>query len=301
MPGTPIPAPALTTGFIGLGAMGAPMAMNLLKAGLPVIVFDVDAAKCATLAAAGASVGAHPAAVAAAATRIICMVGMTAQVEAVVNGPDGILRSARPGQHIACMSTIAPATIVALHETCAAHGVSFIDAPVSGGIDRAVAGTLAIFTGGSEAARAVWQDAFAAMGSDVFPMGRVGQGMSVKLINNMLVQINTAAIAEAMALGARAGLDAQAMYDAIKVSTGYSVAFEMRVPRMIRRDFAPGGVMELSYKDGELAIAHAKDLGAPLLLAPLAQQIYQIGRNMGLADEDAAATIKIYEKLGGVA
>lgn len=227
------------------------------------------------------------------------MVGTTDQVRAVVAGEQGILRSAKPGHRIACMSTIAHQAVLDLHAACAAAGASFIDAPVSGGGERAGNGTLAIFTGGSEKDRAAWADAFAAMGTSVFPMGAIGQGMAIKLINNMLVQINTAAIGEAMSLGARAGLDAQAMYEAIKASTGYSVAFEMRVPRIVRRDFVPGGPMELSYKDGELAIALAKELGAPLLLAPLAQQVYQVGRNLGLAGEDAAATVKIYEKLGG--
>ena len=287
------------TGFIGLGAMGAPMARRLLDAGLPLVVYDTDPAKCAALARAGARVAASPAALAAATDRTVCMVGTTAQARAVVRGADGVLATAAPGYRIACMSTIAHQEVLDLHAACAAAGVALIDAPVSGGVDRAVAGTLAIFTGGADAERAAWSDAFAAMGARTFPMGAIGQGMSVKLINNLLVQINTAAIAEAMTLGARAGLDPQAIYEAIKVSTGYSVAFEMRVPRMIRRDFAPGGPLELSYKDGELAIALAKELGAPLLLAPLAQQIYQIGRNQGLAREDAAATIKIYERLGG--
>ena len=290
---------AVKTGFIGLGAMGGPMAGNLLAAGIPLVVYDIDPEKCRRLGERGAQVAASAAGVARDATRILCMVDTSAQVRAVMTGPAGVMETARAGHRIACMSTIAPRVINDLHDELGRAGVMFIDAPVSGGAERAIAGTLAIFVGGDADAHAAFRDAFESMGDHVFAFGAVGQGMAMKLVNNMLVQVNSVAVAEAMSLGIRAGLDPQMIYDAVKVSTGYSVAFEMRAPRMIARNFTPGGIMDISYKDQELETAFAKQLGVPLFLAAVTQQIYQVGRNMGLSKEDASALIKVYEQLSG--
>jgi 3-hydroxyisobutyrate dehydrogenase-like beta-hydroxyacid dehydrogenase len=288
---------AIVTGFIGLGAMGSPMALCLLKAGIPLVVYDIDAEKSRLLGAAGARIAASPAEVAALATRIVCMVSNVAQVRAVLTGADGVMNSARAGHRIVFTGTIAPQDVTDLHAELAHAGVMFTDAPVSGGVERALAGTLAIYASGDSPAIDAFRDVFDAMGGDLFVLGKVGQGMALKLINNMLVQINTVAVAEAMTLGAGAGIDPQVIYDAVKVSTGYSVAFEMRVPRIIARDFKPGGILDISYKDQELETAYAKQLGVPMFLAPITQQIFQLGHNMGLGSEDAAAIIKVYENL----
>lgn len=221
---------AVRTGFIGLGAMGTPMARNLLQAGIPLVIYDIAPEKCRPLEAAGALVAASPAAVAAQATRIVCMVETTAQVRTVMTGAGGVMDTARPGHQVACMSTIAPQEIVRLHVEMGGAGVTFVDAPVSGGVERALDGTLAVFASGDAAVLEGFRDVYASIGSNVFPMGEVGRGMAMKLVNNLLVQLNTVAVAEAMALGARAGLDPQLIYDVVKVSTGYSVAFEMRAP-----------------------------------------------------------------------
>lgn len=287
-------------GFIGLGAMGAPMARNLLKAGIPVVACDIDPVKGEAIAALGAQVADCPAEVARRASQIICMVETTAQVRDVVAGPRGILEGATAGHRIACMSTIAPQEIKRLHDELSAHGIGFIDAPVSGGTERSIAGTLAIYASGDPAVCDAFDQAFNAMGEHVFRMGSIGQGTAMKLVNNMLIQVNAVAVAEAMALGAKAGLDGQQMYDIIKVSTGYSVAFEMRAPRMIQRNFKPGGTMDISYKDQELETAFGKELGVPLFLAAVSQQVYQLGRNMGYAKEDGSALIKVYERLSGL-
>ena len=287
------------TGFIGLGAMGSPMASNLLKAGIPLVVYDIDERKCRHVEKQGAQVASSPAAVARDATQIICMVDTTAQVRAVMTGAGGVMEAAGHEHHIACMSTIAPDEIVRLHDELQRCGVLFIDAPVSGGVERAVDGTLAIFASGGPRALSKFHDAFDSLGSHIFQMRDIGHGMAMKLINNMLVHVNSVAVAEAMALGTTAGLDPQMIYDAVKVSTGYSIAFEMRAPRMIARDFVPGGALEIANKDQELVTRFAKQLGVPLLLATLTQQIYQIAHNMGLAKEDNAALIKVYDQLSG--
>jgi 3-hydroxyisobutyrate dehydrogenase len=116
----------------------------------------------------------------------------------------------------------------------------------------------------------------------------------------MLIQVNTVAVAEALVLGVKAGLDPQTIYEVVRVSTGNSVAFEMRAPRMLARNFAPGGTVDISFKDQELETAFAKQLGVPVLLANVTQQVYQMARAAGLAKEDGSAVVKIFERLAGV-
>ena len=122
----------------------------------------------------------------------------------------------------------------------------------------------------------------------------------MKLVNNMLVQVNTVAVAEALVLGVKAGLDPRAIYDVVRVSTGNSWAFESSVPRILRRDFSPGGTVDIAFKDQELETAFAKQLGVPVLLANVTQQVYQMARAAGLNKEDGSAVIKVLEQLAGV-
>ena len=122
----------------------------------------------------------------------------------------------------------------------------------------------------------------------------------MKLVNNMLVQVNTVAVAEALVMGVKAGLDPQTIYDVVRVSTGTSYAFETRVPRILARDFSPGGTVDISFKDQELETAFAKQLGVPVLLANVSQQVYQMARAAGLNKEDGSAVVKVLERLAGV-
>ena len=291
---------AETVGFIGLGAMGGPMALNLIKHGFLLVVHDLDAAKAERLRNKGAAVAESAAAVAAAVSRTICMVETTAQAETVIAGEHGIVQRARPGHIVACMSTIDPLVARRLGEQLAARSIAMIDAPVSGGTERATSGELSIIAGGPADTVKACDDLFRAMGRNVFHVGGLGQGLAMKLVNNMLVQVNTVAVAEALVLGIKAGLDPQTIYDVVRVSTGTSFAFETRVPRMLRRDFAPGGTVDISFKDQELETQFAKQLGVPVLLANVSQQVYQMARAAGLNKEDGSAVVKILERLAGV-
>jgi 3-hydroxyisobutyrate dehydrogenase len=284
-------------GFIGLGAMGEPMARNLIKAGVTLVVHDLDPVRCAQLKALGARVADSPADVALHARTIVCIVETTAQVRAVVCGDNGIMKTARAGHNIACMSTASPSELKRLADELAPHGVGLVDAPVSGAPEGAMAGTLTIFAAGDATALAAFDGVFGIVGRNVFKLGQVGQGTAAKLINNMLFQVNNVAVAEAMTLGAAAGIDLQLLFDMVKVSTGYSVAFELRAPRMIARDFSPGGKVDISYKDQELETTMAKELGVPMLLAAVTQQVYQMGRSLGFGREDGSAVFKVYEAL----
>jgi 3-hydroxyisobutyrate dehydrogenase len=285
-------------GFIGLGAMGGPMALNLVKRGFSLVVHDIDPAKAERLSARAAADSAE--AVAGQTERTICMVETTAQAEAVIAGEHGIIKRAGFRHIVACMSTIDPFVARRLGTQLAARGIAMVDAPVSGGTERAASGELSVIVGGAPETVKECDDLFRAMGRNVFHVGALGQGLAMKLVNNMLVQVNTVAVAEALVLGVKAGLDPNTIYDVVRVSTGTSFAFDTRVPRILKRDFAPGGTVDISFKDQELETAFAKQLGVPLFLANVSQQVYQMARAAGLNKEDGSAIVKVLERLAGV-
>jgi 3-hydroxyisobutyrate dehydrogenase len=289
-----------SVGFIGLGNMGGPMALNLVKAGFALVVHDINPARLEPLVAAGATAEASPEAVAARCHRTICMVETTAQAEAVILGETGIAQAAKQGDIVLCMSTIDPLAARRFSQQLAQKGVAMLDAPVSGGTHGAAAGTLSVIVGGPAETFAASEDLFHAMGKNVFHVGDLGHGLAMKLINNMLGQIATVAIAEALVFGKKAGLDPKKIFEVVSVSTGNSVQFQNRVPRMLARNFAPGGTIDISYKDQELETGYAKALGVPLLMANLSQQVYQMGRAAGLNKEDGSAIIKVFERMAGV-
>jgi 3-hydroxyisobutyrate dehydrogenase len=276
------------------------MALNLAEHGVPLVVHDIDPAKVEPLRARGATVVESAERVGAASERSICMVETTAQAEAVIAGERGVIRTARPGHIVICMSTIDPLAARRLGQTLAARGIAMLDAPVSGGTERAATGELSIIAGGEAATFDACRDLFEAMGRNLFHVGPLGAGLAMKLVNNMLIQVNRVAVAEALVLGVKAGLDPRAIYDVIRVSTGTSFAFETGVPRILARDFSPGGTVDISYKDQELETAFAKQLGVPLLLANVTQQLYQMARAAGLNKEDGLAVVKVLERLAGV-
>lgn len=287
-------------GFVGMGVMGSGMAANLLKNGFAVVGYDIDPARNEQMAGKGAVIADGPAAVARAASKCICMVETTAQAEAVILGEGGLAEGLEAGDIVLCMSTIDPLSVKRMHGVLAERGVAMIDAPVSGGEPRAISGELSAIVGGDEATVEACRPVLEAMTANIFHMGGVGQGLAMKLVNNMLVQTTTALVAEAMVVGAKAGLDPQAMIDVVGVSTGNSNAFQARAPRYVSGDFSPGGTIDISYKDQELATAFAKALGAPVFLASVSQQIYQMGRAAGFSKQDGSALVKLYERMAGV-
>jgi 3-hydroxyisobutyrate dehydrogenase len=287
-------------GFVGLGNMGRPMALNLVKHGFALVVHDIDPAKVEPLRAQGAQVVESAEQVAASTSRMICMVETTAQAESVITGEHGFIRRAARDSIVVCMSTIDPLVARWMGSELAARGVAMLDAPVSGGTERAQSGELSIIVGGETATFEACRDLFGAMGARIFHVGGLGQGLAMKLVNNMLVQVNTVAVAEALVMGVKAGLDPRMIYEVIRVSTGSSYAFDRRVPRILNRDFSPTGTVDISFKDQELETAFAKQLGVPVLLANVSQQVYQMARAAGLGKEDGTAVIKVLERLAGV-
>jgi len=287
-------------GFIGLGAMGGPMALNLAKAGVALVVHDIDATKTEPLKAKGADVAHSAEAVAALVERTIVIVETTEQAESVIIGAHGIIRGAKPGHIVLCMATIDPFAARTFADRLAALGIAMLDAPVSGGTSRAQTGDLSGIVGGAAEVVAKCQDLFDVMGGRTFHVGALGSGLAMKLVNNMLVQVNGVAVAEALVLGVKAGLDPQMIYDVVRVSTGNSAAWELYAPRILAGNFTPGGTVDISYKDQELETAFAKRLGVPLLLANLTQQVYQMARAQGLNKHDGSAIVKVFEQMAGV-
>ena len=289
-----------TVGFIGLGMMGQPMATNLLKKGHRVVAFDIAASSVEKVVALGAMAATGPADVARQASVVISMVDTTAQAEEVIVGPGGLIENAQPGDVIVSMSTIDPVALRAMHKTLAAKGVGLIDAPVSGMVKGAIAGTLKASVGGEQVALEKARPVLDSMTSEIVHFGPIGQGTVMKLINNLLCQVTGVVVAEALVLGTKAGLDPTQMVQSILKSTGNSVAFEYAAPRILERNFE-GIRMDIVDKDLELQVQLAKSLTMPLIMTNVAHQVYQMGRAQGLGSEDYAASIvKVYERLGGV-
>jgi 3-hydroxyisobutyrate dehydrogenase len=289
-----------TIGFVGMGVMGSGMAANLLKAGFPLVGYDIDPKRNTEMAGKGAVIADGPAAVARAAAKVVCMVETTAQAEAVIVGKGGIIDGAEKGDIVLCMSTIDPLAAKRMHGVLAGRGIAMIDAPVSGGVPRAHSGELSAIVGGDKETVEACRPALAAMAANIFHMGGIGQGLAMKLVNNMLGHITTIAAAEAMVLGAKAGLDPKQMFEVVSASTGNSVTFQSRVPRYLSGDFSPGGTMDISFKDQELVTSFAKALGVPMFLANVSQQVYQMARAAGLGKKDGAAAVTVYERMAGV-
>jgi 3-hydroxyisobutyrate dehydrogenase-like beta-hydroxyacid dehydrogenase len=288
-----------TVGFVGLGDMGAPMAANVLKAGYPLVAYDINPAKNERIAALGAQVAAGPANVARRARTVISMVDTTAQAEEVMVGPGGFMEAAQPGDLVISMSTIDPMALRRMHEKFAATGIDLIDAPVSGLDKGAKDGTLKSFVGGDPAALERARPILRTMASEITHLGAIGQGCAMKLINNMLAQINRIVIAEALVLGAKAGLDPKQMVDLLGKATGNSAALQIYAPRMLAHDFA-GSRMDITFKDMELQTSLGKSLKVPLFMANMAQQVCQMGRAAGFGSEDGSAIVKVYEQMAGV-
>jgi len=287
----------MRVGVIGLGIMGAPMARNLLRAGHAVTVHGRTPARVEALVSAGATVADSPAAVARDVDAVITMLPDTPDVEAVVAGPAGILAGARPGLLAIDMSTIAPAAARTLAGRAAAAGVALLDAPVSGGEQGAIAGSLSIMIGGDAAACERAKPIFAALGRQVTYMGGPGQGQMTKLVNQVVGATTLAAVAEGVVLAARAGLDPAAVVRALDAGAASSWMLREQAPRMQRNDFAPGFMVRLQQKDLRLALAAAAQLGVQLPTTAVVHLLFAALEAQGDSNLGTQALVKALEAL----
>lgn len=287
-------------GFIGLGNMGLPMAANLLRAGHRVHGYDVEAAALEAAVARGAAAVESAAEAARRADVVITMVPNSPDVETAYLGPLGVLEGARPGLLAVDMSTIDPATTRAVGARLAAAGVRMLDAPVSGGVPGAVAGTLTIMVGGDAAAVAEARPILAAMGKNVVHVGPLGSGEVAKICNNLIAGVSMVAVAEAFSIGTRAGVDPKILHDVIRTSSGACWALEHNCPvagltpkAASNQAFAPGFMTDLMAKDLSLARAAARDLGVPCFSGALAHELYMLASHHGLGRKDFSSVIQL--------
>jgi 2-hydroxy-3-oxopropionate reductase len=279
-------------GFVGLGIMGRPMMKNLLKAGHTVVAYGRTASKLDACVADGAQRGASNSDVGARADLIFTMLPDGPEVEEVVLGGNGILSGAKSGALIVDMSSINPLVSQRIAAACAAKGVDFLDAPVSGGEPKAVDGTLAIMVGGSEEAFHRAEPLLKSMGSSVTLTGAVGAGNTTKLANQIMVACNIAAMGEALALATRCGLDPEEVFNAIKNGLAGSAVLNAKGPMLIARNFKPGFKINLHQKDLRNALQTAEATHVCLPLTAMVQQMLSslIADGKGDYDHSAIAT-----------
>jgi 4-hydroxybutyrate dehydrogenase / sulfolactaldehyde 3-reductase len=264
---SPDPAPLgpRTILFLGLGTMGLPMATNLVRAGFVVTGADSNAAAVARLVEAGGRAAENARSAASAAEAIVTMLPDDRAVIAVLGGEQGLIASARPGALIVEMSTTAPSTKIALGQLALAGGVDFVECPVGRTAEHAVAGTLALMAGGSDAALERAKPILAALGNELHVCGDVGAGSAMKLVNNALVACINAASIEALVAGRKAGLTLDLMMTVFQSTMAWNNALANGLPKKaLRRDFAPGFMTALAHKDVGLALAMARELGVAM-------------------------------------
>ena len=284
-------------GFIGLGIMGKPMARNLLKAGYPITVYSRSIGPAEELATEGASRAYSSKEVAERAEIIITMLPDSSDSEAVILGKDGVLEGALPSSVIIDMSSIVPLVSQRIAAEAAKKGVEMIDAPVSGGEPRAIAGTLAIMVGGKREVFERCQDVLKAMGKSVVLVGEIGAGGVTKLANQIIVAANIEAIGEAFVLAQKAGIAPELVYQAIRDGLAGSKALEAKMPMIMDRNFKPGFRIRLHQKDLHNALLTGKELGVPLPVTSLVQQMLGALINQGKGDSDHSAIVTFIENL----
>lgn len=287
-------------GFIGVGAMGKPMAANLLKAGYELQVNDVSEAAVSELVGQGAIRCGTPREAVLGTDVVITMLPNSAIVESVMTGEEGVFAGSKPGQIIIDMSSVDPFFTKNMAAAAVSKGFKYVDAPVSGGVAGASSGSLTIMVGGDKEIVEQIEPILKVLGQKIYHVGQVGSGDAVKVINNLLLGVNMAALGEALVLGVKAGLDPEIMYDIIKVSSGRSYVVETKLPNFILKgNFDAGFAIDLQYKDLELAAATAKKMGMPLPVTTIAQQVFEMARAQGLGREDISAVIKVWENMMG--
>ncbi len=288
-------------GFIGLGVMGKSMALNILKAGYELTIYDVVKENVEELVNKGAKAGITPADVAVKSDVIMTSLPNASIVEQVFLGENGILEGAKEGTIYVDLSSITPKSIRRINEIAAKKSVNVVDAPVSGGAEGAEKGTLTIMAGGDKAVLDKVLPVLTCIGKEVTHVGGVGAGDTVKAVNNLLLGANMVAVAEALVLGKKAGLDPDVMFDIISKSSGSSYALNAKYKKYIAKgNFNPGFMVNLMHKDLQLAIDTAKDLNYPLLCGTLSQQMFEIAKAEGMGTEDISSVVKIFEKWADV-
>lgn len=287
-------------GFIGLGIMGRPMASNLLKKGCDLLVYDVNPEAVTELRRLGAAAAAGPAEIGVACEVVFTMLPDGGVVQEVLFGPGGAAAALKPGSVVVDMSSVTPGEAQACEARLAPLQAGFLDAPVSGGEPRAIDGTLAFMVGGKPEVFERILPYFNKMGASALLVGECGSGCIAKLANQIIVNLNIAALSEALVLATKAGADPQKVFQAIRGGLAGSAVMEAKAPMMIARNFKPGGKLSINLKDIKNVMDTAHALDAPL---PFTAQLLEVMQALKVDDrmgEDHSAIVRYFEKLAGV-
>jgi 3-hydroxyisobutyrate dehydrogenase-like beta-hydroxyacid dehydrogenase len=277
------------------------MAANLLRKGFPVTTMvHRNPASASTLEALGAQVAPSLWALLEESPVVLACLPTSAEVEAVVLGPGGVLEHAKRNSVFVDMGTSRPASTRMLAERLRDRGIAMLDAPITGGVRGAREGTLTIYVGGDPAAFARARPAFEAMGRTVLHMGGTATGHVTKLMNNMLALASMAVLAEVLPLGVRAGLDPATLVAALAAGSGATAQIPGRGERILKRDFAPSFRVDLAHKDLRLAQEVAQEANLPVPATTAALLTFTMARSLGFDGEDTTAIVKVWERLAGV-
>jgi 2-hydroxy-3-oxopropionate reductase len=283
-------------GFIGLGIMGKPMALNILKAGYQLTVYDVNPEPVEELVLAGARAAVSAREAAAGREAVITMLPNSPEVKIAVLGKNGVLEGAAPGTILIDMSSIAPLAAQEISTAAQEKGVPMLDAPVSGGQPKAIEGTLAVMVGGPEDVFEKAKDLLKTMAATVTRVGDIGSGNVAKLANQIIVAGNIAAMSEAMVFAAKAGVDPEQVFAAIRQGLAGSTVLEAKMPLVLDGNFKPGFRMELHIKDLTNALETAQAIGAPAPLSTLIVEMMKTLADDGQAKNDHVGLIQYFEK-----
>lgn len=284
-------------GFIGLGIMGKPMALNLLKAGFKVVAYNRTKEKVNVIVDAGGEEGLTPKEVAENSDIIITIVSDSPDVEDVILGENGVIKGAKAGSVVIDMSTISPSVTKEIAAKLKEKNVEMLDAPISGGDIGAINGTLSIMVGGNSETLERCRQIFDAMGKSITHCGNNGMGQTTKLCNQILVSVTNMAVSEAVLFAQKSGLNAHTMVEATKGGAAGSWQLSNLAPKMVDEDFAPGFMIDLQQKDLRLVLEAAEELHLPLPALSYVHQLYKSNQSNGEGNEGTQALYKSVKRL----
>lgn len=287
-------------GFIGLGIMGKPMSRNLLKAGFELIVYDIDETAVKIIEKAGAKPASSPKEVAQNSDVIITMLPKASIGKSVLEDENGILAGIKENSVVIDMSSVSPVASKEFAQMVEAKKCKFLDAPVSGGEIGAVNATMAIMIGGDEAVVERVRPILEALGKSITVVGPNGSGSVAKLANQIMVNLNIAAVAEALVLATKVGADPKRVFEAVRGGFAGSAVLEEKAPMMYSRNFKAGGPIYINLKDITNVVATADELDVPLILTPQLKEIMISLKATGHNNDDHSSIVQFYEKIAGV-
>lgn len=287
-------------GFIGLGIMGKPMSRNLVKAGHSLVVYCRSSATGTEFKEAGVQIASSPREVAQNADTIIAMLPNSPEVKEVVLGENGLIEGMRPNSMLIDMTSLDPLVSREIAARLAEKNIRMMDAPVSGGEPKAIAGTLSIMVGCRQEDFDEFLPILKAMGSSVVRCGDVGAGNVTKLANQIIVAANIAAVSEALVLAAKAGVNPGLVFQAIRGGLAGSAALDAKAPMMMDRNFNPGFRINLHIKDLNNVLNTAQGISTPTPLTENVMKMMLSLREDGMGDADHSALVRYYEKLAGI-